>query len=343
MRYQAVALQLGCQAVNAMELTEARQKINANIERMGKQVGGSKAFIGSDTRLVVLPEYLLTGFPFGESIAAWKAMAAIDPDGAEYDAMAAIAQKHDVFLAGNAYETDPHFPDYYFQTCFVIDPAGNLVLRYRRLISMFAPSPHDIWDQYLDVYGIDAVFPVADTQIGRLGAIASEEILYPEIARAHALKGAEVLVHSSSEAGSPLPTNKVIAKQARALENLAYVVSANTANIVGTAIPDDSAAGRSMIMDYRGFIMAQAAGGESMTANAQIDIEAVRAYRRRPGMGNLLARQRPQMYQSVYESDQFQNANALLGEDRQVQTPDRGHFQRQQDQVLERLAKARLI
>lgn len=343
MRYQAVALQLGCQAVNGMEVAEAREKINTNIDRMGWQVGGSKAFIGADTRLVVLPEYLLTGFPFGESISAWKAMAAIDPDGPEYDAMAAIAQKHQVFLAGNAYETDPHFPEYYFQTCFVLDPAGNLVLRYRRLISMFAPSPHDIWDRYLDAYGVEGVFPVADTEIGRLGAIASEEILYPEIARAHALRGAEVFVHSSSEAGSPLPTNKVIAKQARALENLAYVVSANTANIVGTAIPDDSAAGRSMIMDYRGMVMAQAAGGESMTANAQIDIEAVRAYRRRPGMGNLLARQRPQMYEAVYASDQFQNANALLDPQGQVQAPDRGHFQRQQDQVIQRLEQAKLI
>src|SRR2546430_2207941 len=81
--------------------------------------------------------------------------------------------------------------------------AATLVLRYRRLLSMFAPSPWDVWDAFLDRYGIDAVFPVATTEIGRLAAIASEEILYPEIARAHAVKGAEILLHSTSEAGSP--------------------------------------------------------------------------------------------------------------------------------------------
>ena len=51
-----------------------------------------------------------------------------------------------------------------------------------------------------------------------LACIASEEILYPEIARALALRGAEVFCHSSSEIGSPLATHKDVAKQARAFE-----------------------------------------------------------------------------------------------------------------------------
>ena len=65
----------------------------------------------------------------------------------------------------------------------VIGPNGDVVLRYRRLTSCFEPTPHDVWDRYLDVYGADAIFPVARTDIGNLGTIASEEILYPEITR----------------------------------------------------------------------------------------------------------------------------------------------------------------
>ena len=30
-------------------------------------------------------------------------------------------------------------------------PFGELVLRYRRLISMFSPSPFDVWDKYLEM------------------------------------------------------------------------------------------------------------------------------------------------------------------------------------------------
>ena len=110
-------------------------------------------------------------------------------------------------------------------------------MRYRRLVSMFAPTPHDVLDPYLDLYGADALFPVADTAIGRLACVASEEILYPEITRALALRGAEVICHSSSEVGTPLTTPKNIAKQARAYENMLYVVSANSGGIAGIAIP----------------------------------------------------------------------------------------------------------
>ena len=68
-----------------------------------------------------------------------------------------------MFIAGNAYETDKNFPDLYFQASFIIAPNGNVVLRYRRLNSMYAVTPHDVWSKYLDIYGIEGVFPVADT------------------------------------------------------------------------------------------------------------------------------------------------------------------------------------
>ena len=64
--------------------------------------------------------------------------------GLEYEALSKIAQSYNIFLAGNAYELDPNFPGLYFQTCFVIDPSGEIILRYRRLNSMFAPTPHDV-------------------------------------------------------------------------------------------------------------------------------------------------------------------------------------------------------
>ena len=92
---------------------------------------------------------------------------------------------------GNAYERDTHFPGLYFQTSFLVSADGAVVLRYRRLISLFGPSPYDVYDRYVEIYGADSLFPVADTAIGRVAAVASEEILYPEIARAMALRGAE--------------------------------------------------------------------------------------------------------------------------------------------------------
>ncbi|MCL4721976.1 MAG: nitrilase, partial [Gammaproteobacteria bacterium] len=247
-RYAALALQLTTACVNdCPDRAAARQRMADNLAHAGASVAASKAFIhqysGQTVRLVVLPEYFLTGFPMGEPVPVWRDKAALSIDGPEYTALAAIAARNDLYLAGNAYEVDPHFPELYFQTCFIIAPSGETVLRYRRMISLSAPTPYDVWDRYLEIYGIEGVFPVADTPIGRLAAIASEEIQYPEIARCHVMRGAELLIHPTSEVGSPMLTSKEIARRARACENLAYVVSANSARLDRIAIPAASATG----------------------------------------------------------------------------------------------------
>jgi len=320
--YFALALQTRCDAINeAPDRAAARLLMHASISRISLEIAASKAFIGSDVRLVVLPEYCLTGFPMGESIAVWREKACLSEQDAVFDTLGEIAAKNSVFLAFNAYEIDPHFPKLYFQSSFVIDDQGAICLRYRRLISMYAPTPHDVWQRYLEIYGMDAVFPVADTEIGRLAAIASEEILYPEIARALAFRGAEVFLHCTSEVGSPNATPKSIAKRARAIENLAYVVSANSAGITGTAIPSQSTDGMSTVIDFKGNILIEAGFGESMVANAAIDLRALRDWRQRPGMSNLLSRQRTELFATTYAGTQIYPSNTLLDAE-----PSRAHF-----------------
>jgi predicted amidohydrolase len=342
--YRALALQVACHAVNKCpDRAAARARMASSIERIARHVRAAKGFLGPDVRLVVLPEYFLTGYPLGESIAEWADKAALAPDGPEYAALARIAQDNDVFLSGNAYETDAAFPGLYFQASFVIDPSGQTVLRYRRLVSMFAPTPHDVWDRYLELYGLDGVFPVADTAIGRLAAIASEEILYPEIARALALRGAEVFVHSTSEVGSTRLTPKDVAKRARAIENLAYVVSANSGGFLDSDLAAHSTDGMSKIVDFLGEVRVEAGFGESAIACAEIDLAALRRYRRRPGMGNLLSRQRLELFAPVYGGEPVYPANTLLGPDGQLVAPDRAHFAATQRAVIERLARLGLV
>ncbi|GGI82821.1 hydrolase [Polymorphobacter multimanifer] len=344
--YAAVAMQLRAESVEAApDRAAARAAMLAQIDRVGAQILQAKIFIeqygGSPLKLAVLPEYLFTSYPGRIGIEAFADKAAIAEGGPEYTALGALAQRLKLHLAGNAYETDTHFPGLYFQTSFIIGPSGDVVLRYRRLNSMYAVTPHDLWDRYLDIYGLDGVFPVAVTEIGRLAAIASEEILYPEIARAHALRGAEVFVHCSSEIGSPMLTHKAIARRARAFENLAYVVSANTAGIGGTAMPLASADGNSALIDWKGNVLAESNAGETFTAFADIDITGLRRARRKPGMTNYLSRQRLELFAAAYAGS-VQPANTLI-ENGAVKTPDRDHFARTQAAVIEKLAKAGII
>lgn len=335
--YKALALQLTCEAVNDCSPIEAKEKMMQSLQRIGKQLKASKAFIGQDLKLCVLPEYFLTGFPMGETIAEWQEKGCVDMEGDVYNGIKQIAVENNLYLSGNIYERDVNFPSLYFQACFIINPKGELILRYRRLNSMFAPTPHDVLDEYIKVYGEDALFPVAQTEIGNLACIASEEIVYPEIARCLAMKGAEVLLHSSSEVGSMIHTQKNIAKLARAFENLVYVVSSNSAGITGYSIPAQSTDGHSQIVNYEGLKLCEAGFGESMVANATLHMDALRHHRSRPGMSNFLSRQRNELFaatynQTVYPANSISNTNI-----------DRTHFFNTQKNVIEALKQRNII
>ncbi len=344
MRYTALALQTVCEAVNQDKTPEASHaRMKGAIARVTGQIMASKNFLkgfnGYDLKLVVLPEYWMTGFPMGETRESWQAKAAIPMDGAFPDALGKMAQSAGVYLCSNHYETDPNFPELYFQANVIYGPTGETLLRYRRMISLYSPSPYDVWEKYLDIYGADAVFPVVETEIGALATIASEEILYPEIARMSAFKGAEILLHPTSEVGSPGLTPKHIAKKARAIENIAYVVSANSAGITGTPVPAASTDGMSIVLDWYGRTLAEAGTGETMNANAVLDLTALRETRRKTGMTNTLSRLPLAAFAPAYAGNEMAPAN---------RTPDSKMVQRadalaQQQAVIDRLVSAGVL
>lgn len=340
--FQALPLQTRCDAVNMLSPEQAREQMLATIKRIDGLIRGSIAFAngfsGIPVKLVVLPEYFLTSFPLGESIQGWIEKACIHPDGPEYEALAAVAQAHKIFLSGNVYEVDPAFPELYFQVSFIIDPGGEVILRYRRLVSMYSPTPHDVLDKYLDIYGRDSLFPVVDTELGKLACVASEEILYPEVTRAVVMRGAEVICHSSSEVGSHRATPKNIAKQARAYENMVYVVSANSAGIAGIPFPENSTDGSSQVVDYRGQVLAEADTGESMAGCGKIDIAALRSDRDKPSMTNMVARQRLELFAEEYAGKQLYPVNNML-RDGEVFVPERSHFLDCQAQAIDTYKK----
>jgi len=339
--YKALALQTECAAVNRCTTrAEAREVMMASIGRIRGQIMSAKAFHGPDLKLVALPEYFLTSFPAGESAAEWREKAAVEMDGATYAEISKLAQLSGMYIGANLYERDPHFPELYFQASTITAPNGDLVLRYRRLISMYAPSPYDVMERYLEHYSFEDLFPVVDTPLGRLATLASEEIRYPEISRILAARGAEVILHPTSEAASTQMTYKNVAKLARAQENQCYIVSANSAAITGSALAAASTDGRSQIVDDRGIILAEVPNGESITACADIDIAALRYRRARNGMDNMLARQPSALYAQAYAAMDLHPAGSLGDGD---SAPAKDFYKTRQDAVLEKLSKSGVI
>ncbi len=332
MSYKALALQLTCQSVNnCTTRDQAETQMLSSIDRIEKQIEASLTLLGKDTLLYVVPEHFLTGPPLLETTEQWREKAALEIDGRVYEAISAMVQRQQIYFSGNAYEQDPFFPELYFQTSFIIGPSGDVLLRHRRLNAMYMPTPHDVWELYLDAYGYDSLFSVAKTNIGTLACVASEEILFPEVTRCLAMRGAEILLHSTSEVNSPIP-QKGIAKQARAIENMAYVVSANSAGTTGSPVPVSTYDGGSKIIDPKGIVLAEAAQGESIAATADIDLAALREFRQRPALVNLLARQRTELYAQTYAQTSIYPSDTLLS-----QPADRAHFVKTQQEVIKKL------
>src|SRR5213078_3643575 len=148
-------------------------------------------------------------------------------------------------------------------------------------------------------------WPVADTEIGRLGIMMANEGSYPENARALALNGAEVVYRASYP--HPATGNEYfeIQSRARALDNNLYIVAPN----MGTYYlfpeedtPIDTFGVRSFVIDYRGRIVGrQDYGAGSTYVAGTIDIEALRHFRTHAQWDNWAKDLRTELYQLIYE------------------------------------------
>ena len=272
-----------------------RDNLDAALNLMWKGVGN---YLGA-VRLVTFPEMFLTLAPVGwrnRPSSDWLELACLEIPGPELEPLFNAAREAGVYIGANAYEFDPRWPGRYFNTSFLVDPNGDVILKYRRLHSSVTPSPHDFLDEYVAEYGWDALFPVADTELGRLAMFPCMEVLTPEVARMYALKGAEVLLNPTNDlADFPGWT---ACKQARALENNCYLISTNAGGWLSKrGLLESTNAGGTIMVDYMGRIFEEARpAGESMKARGLIDIEQLRAHRHSSNVLNVIAQLRTELY-----------------------------------------------
>jgi predicted amidohydrolase len=144
------------------------------------------------------------------------------------------------------------------------------------------------------------LFPVVETEIGKLGVAICYDWLFPEAIRQLALGGAEVLIRVSAYmdpwgTASPMDWWTLI-NRTRALENLAYVVASNQGSSLANYAPF-SWPGGSMVVDYDGRVLAQAeAGPGERIVVGPIDLAALRHERERRRGHQMLAHLRIEAY-----------------------------------------------
>jgi len=272
-----------------------KENLDAALTLMWKGLGNHLGAV----RLVTFPEMFLTLAPLGwrkRPSSDWLDLACIEIPGPEIEPLLNAAREAGVYIAANAYEYDPQWPHRYFNCSFLVDPKGEIVLKYRRLHSPITPSPHDFLDEYVDVHGWDSLFPVADTELGRIAMFPCMEVVFPEVARMYALQGAEVLINPTND--SPDVPGWMACKQARAMENNCYLISTNAGGwVTRRGHLESTNAGGTMLIDYRGNIFEEhRPPGESIKARGLIDIEQLRAYRHSPNSMNFIPQLRTELY-----------------------------------------------
>lgn len=181
----------------------------ANIARLTALVEEAAA---AGARLIVMPEMATVGY-------CWYNRAEVAPyaepiPGPTTDHFAALAARHNAYVAVGLAEVDPRTGVFY-NSVALVGPAG-LVGVYRKTHPFIADVR---WAKDGDL-GL----PVWETDVGQLGALICMDACFFEPARVLALKGAGVLLLPTNWLEEHSPSAQWMA---RAYENGCYVIAAN--------------------------------------------------------------------------------------------------------------------
>ena len=239
--------------------------------------------------LLVLPECSLPGYVFDSAEEALPFAEEIP--GPSTEVLAAACARLGMHVVCGLLETDGAV---LFNAAVLVGPDG-LVGAYRKT--------------HLPFLGVDRFtragddLPVFDTPLGRIAIEICYDLRFPELTRALALAGADLVA---------LPTNWPLAASAnaellcpaRAYENRIYLLVANRVGVERTA----EFCGRSQIVDPGGVRLAEAdASGERLLV-ADVDIEHARDKSIVPAPGeyemHLFGHRRPDLYGALVEERQ---------------------------------------
>jgi len=244
-------------AVAALQLD---LQVGDNLDRISDEVAAAKRRL-SWVDIVLLGELSA----YGPSVAC-----AQDPGGPAEERFRRIARDNRVWLvAGSIFE---RVGEEIYNTCPVIAPNGDVVLKYRKIYP-FRPYEAGV------AAGAECMtFDIP--KVGRIGVSICYDMWFPETTRTLAWLGAEVILHPGMTNTIDRGVELAIAR-ASAAQNQCYFVDVNVAGHLGN--------GRSAVYGPGGEVVYEAGSGRDVIA-AELDLGYVRRVRERGwhGLGQTL-------------------------------------------------------
>jgi predicted amidohydrolase len=124
---------------------------------------------------------------------------ALEIPGPETEEITKRCKKYNCYVVFGTYAKDPDWPEHILHLMVMVGPEGVVAKHWkqRNVRGMFPGSEqytsviYDVFDQFVEMYGQDAVIPIARTDIGNIAMSAVQ--FEPELFRCFALKGAEII------------------------------------------------------------------------------------------------------------------------------------------------------
>ncbi|TLS38656.1 carbon-nitrogen hydrolase family protein [Pseudalkalibacillus caeni] len=184
--------------------------IASNIKKMEDMVNQCK-IAHPETRLIIFPELAATGYFLTSEI---KELAQTQ-DGPISQRMRKAAQQYEVNIVYGYVEKDTEGKIY--NAIQLVGPDGNAEANYRKI--HLTPLERGIFTAGSELVTVQ-------TDIGKIGLMICWDLAFPELSRALALKGADILIAPSAwEDPYDAPFTQFGA--ARAIDNTVYVAACN--------------------------------------------------------------------------------------------------------------------
>ena len=163
-----------------------------------------------------------------------------------------------------------------YNTCFVFDEEGRQIARHRK-VHLFDVDLPGMRFRESDTFAPGEEITTFETPWGTMGAAICFDVRFPELFRAMAKRGAQIIFLPAQFNRTTGPAHWELSLRARAVDNELFFVGASAARYEGFSY---ESWGHSTVVDPFGEILAACGDGETILY-ADIDLDRIADVRRR--------------------------------------------------------------